>query len=171
MKASEFIKDIDIETINGRINFNFKSEMQKDSFLVYKKEFQNIYNCLGANKILEFEVDKTSSIDISKEFENEVNQIVKNSMPSEAPKGIVRDYNDSPKKSFIEHDAEDVEIYSLKQNDKNVYVTGKIFALEDKEYNNRLIIFRCSSCKAFYFFIIFIFNNNIEKTFSCFLYF
>lgn len=134
------IKDIDIEVVNARINFNFKSEMQKDSFLVYKKEFQNIYNCLGANKILEFAVDKSSSVDVSKEFENEVNEIVKNSMPSEAPKGIVRNYSDAPKKSFIEHDAEDVEIYSLKQNDKNVYVTGKIFALEDKEYNNRLIM-------------------------------
>ena len=41
------IKNIDIDIINNKIFFHFNSNIQRDSFLTYKKEFQNIFNTLG----------------------------------------------------------------------------------------------------------------------------
>ncbi len=134
------IKNINIEVLNNRINFIFTSEMQRDSFLSYKKEFQNIYACLGANKILEFLVSKPQDIDVKKEFEDEVNEIIKNTMPT-PPQTIKREI--APEKlqnNYYSHGEDEVAIATLNQNDKNVTISGKVFAIEEKEYNNRLIM-------------------------------
>ena len=133
------IKNIDIEIINNKITFLFTSAIQRDSFLTYKKEFQNIYNSLGAIKIIEFDVQKKDDTDINKDFENEVKEIVKSTMNTqEIP--VTKTYNNQNKKIDYSKPAEEVEICSLSQDDKNVLVTAKIFAIEEKEYNNRLIM-------------------------------
>ena len=134
------LKNIEIETSSNKINFVFPCEIQRDSFLLYKKEFQNIYNELGATKILEFIVSKSEKIDIKKEFEEEVNKIVNSKLPNE-PQIIKREIDPQKlKNNFYTHAEDEVAIATLNQNDKNVIVSGKVFALEEKEYNNRLIM-------------------------------
>ena len=134
------IKNIEIETTSNKINFIFNSDMQRDSFLLYKKDFQNIYNTLGTNKILEFTVDKISKADVKKEFEAEIDEIVKSSIPKE-PQIVKREIDPSKLQNKYYTKAEDeVQIAALTQNDKNIMVSGKVFALEEKEYNNRLIM-------------------------------
>ena len=129
------IKNIEIDIINSKITFLFSSEVQRDSFLTYKRDFQNIFNTLGINRILDFSISKINASDIHKEFQNEVNNIV-NSMYVEEPKPT-QNYN-KVKRDLS--NSEDVEISTLTQDDKNVTVNGKIFAMEDKTYNNRLIM-------------------------------
>ncbi len=132
------IKNIDIEIIKDKINFIFPSEMQKDSFLTYKKEFQNIFNTLGINKIVEFVHNKKETIDISKEFQSEINRIIEKN--SEQTKKEIHYETAGIKNDYYVHPEDEIEICSLKSNDKNVLVSGKIFAIEEKEYNNKLIM-------------------------------
>ena len=134
------IKNIDIEIVGNKINFVFSSVMQRDSFLLYKKDFQNIYNSLGTNKILEFTVSKEKKVDVSKDVEEEINQIVKSNTPTE-PITLKREIDPNRVRNNYYTPLEDeVEIATLSQNDKNVTVSGKVFAIEEKEYNNRLIM-------------------------------
>ena len=137
------IKNIEIETTNTRINFVFKSEMQRDSFLMYKKDFQKIYHTLGASKLLEFIVSKTETVDVKKEFEDEINQIIKKNTPAEQ-QSFKREIDPSKLQNrYYTHSEDEVELSTLSQNDKNVIVSGKVFALEEKEYNNKLIMIYC----------------------------
>ena len=129
------IKNIEIDIINSKITFLFSSEVQRDSFLTYKRDFQNIFNTLGINRIIDFSIAKLSVNDVNKEFQNEVNSIV-NSMYVEEPKPV-QNYNRVKREPA---NSEEVEISTLNQDDKNVTVNGKIFAMEDKTYNNRLIM-------------------------------
>lgn len=134
------IKNINIETEANKILFVFNSQMQRDSFLMYKKEFQNIFNALGTNKILEFIVQRTETVDIKKEFDDQVQKAI-NSSIKEEPSTFKRTAdNTMPKKIYYDHPAEETEISLLNQNDKNVLISAKIFAIEEKEYNNKLIM-------------------------------
>lgn len=134
------IKNIDIEILNNKINLIFNSTMQRDSFLLYKKEFQNIYNSLGTNKILEFTVSKKEKIDINKDMNEEINTILKSNSTSEMHV-IKREIDPNrPRNNYYIHNEDEVEIATLTQNDKNITVSGKVFALDEKEYNNRLIM-------------------------------
>ncbi len=135
------IKNIEIEIINNKIIFFFNSNIQRDSFLTYKKEFQNVYNTLGVTKIIEFDVQKKENVDINKEFESTVQQIVKNTMDQQEnvqqKKGF---YNQERKVYDSSEPPTEVEISTLTQNDKNVAINAKVFAIEEKEYNNKLIM-------------------------------
>ena len=136
------IKNIEIELVNNKTIFLFNSNIQKDSFLTYKREFQNIYNTLGVTRIIEFDVIKKENIDINKEFESEVNQIVKNTINTQDLEPQQKRYNNYPqRKDYVSNEPPtEVEISTLTQDDKNISINAKIFAIEEKEYNNRLIM-------------------------------
>jgi len=122
------IKNIEIEITNNKIYFLFNSSIQRDSFLTYKKEFQNIFNTLGINKIVEFDIIKKENFDLNKEFENEVQKIVNNTVepPTANEQKTVNKFQ---RKTYdSSQPAEEVELSTLNQDDKNVMVTAKILS-------------------------------------------
>ena len=135
------IKNIEIEIKNNKIIFYFNSNIQKDSFLNYKREFQNIYNTLGVTRIIEFDVTKKDNVDVNKEFEHEINQRIMNASNAENNESQQHTNRYPTRNNFSSNEpATEVEICTLTQNDKNISINAKIFAIEEKEYNNRLIM-------------------------------
>lgn len=135
------IKNINIELGKNRINFYYNSELQRDSFLTYKKDFQSIYTTLGVNKILDFLVAKNTALDLQNQYQDEINKIVKETYENdkELEKKAASKHTSS-KINYNNTEAKEVEISTLSQDDRNVIINAKIFAIEEKEYNNKLIM-------------------------------
>lgn len=121
------LKDMNISLDDHNIYLYFDSNFQAQSFAPYLEEIQKIYNFLGVNKEVKYEVKQIDLPTIENDYKE-----LKNSYQEPLPT--------STKSTFVQKkDTNEYKIKELVSSDNFVTTKGKIFFIESTE-RKRLII-------------------------------